>query len=136
MRSLHKLYYKLTANVPRKLPETEGDIKKIKEIFTQAFGLEDSPQVWYTVFANMASIKSTSVRVPYASLVNIAKRLTINKILQDQKIIEHDTHMLTLKEQAEAALETPEKDVTALPIGAPDVQGELPIMQEPASGVV
>lgn len=134
---MKKLYYKLTAHVPRHLPETSEDIKKIKEVFTQVFGLEDSPQVWYTVFANMASVKATSTRVSYASLVNIAKRLEINKLLQDQKKIEHDTHMLTLKEEAEKAIEDAKSnDIPALPIGASDVSGDVPILQEFESGVV
>lgn len=96
-----KLYYKLTASIPRHLPKTKEDVEKVKEIFTLAYNLKDSPQVWYTIFANMAAMKADETKISYKRLTNIAKRLDINKLLQDQKLVEHQKHMDTLTKEAD-----------------------------------
>lgn len=126
MQKAVKLYYKATSWFPRALPQTKEDIDHVKQVFTQAFGLEDSHQVWYTLFANMASVKGSSMRVSYGSLANIAKRLDINKLLQDQKQLEYETHMDILKAKAEKILneagpQTPaDPDEPLMPSGPSD----------------
>lgn len=105
MSTFVKVYYYLTAYIPRPLPRTEIEIVQLKEVFIKYFGLEDNPQVWYTVFSNMASVKATKTRVFYGSLVNIARRLTINKFLQDQKQLEMEKHMATLEEKLKDKLD-------------------------------
>src|SRR5258708_3271739 len=117
-----KLYYRLTAWIPRPLPTSQEDIPRLKHIFIQAFGLEDSPQVWYTIFANMASVKSTSSRVSYGSLATIARRLEINKVLQDQKALEHGVHLAKLQAEAEKALEEAKQT-------EPDRESDLQLVQ-------
>ena len=126
MQKIKQLYYKATAHVPRPMPTTKEELNKLKDIFRQAFGLEDNPQVWYTVFANIASKKATSTKISYGSLVNIAKRLDINKFLQDQKQLEYDAHMSTLEKKAKDALDEAKEQYVAdpdeplLPSGASD----------------
>lgn len=88
-----RLYYFLTAHIPRPMPETQDDIDNLKEIFIKYYNLEDSPTVWYTVFANIASIKANKKTISYRAITNIAKRLDINKLLQDQKQIEYQKEL-------------------------------------------
>jgi uncharacterized protein YerC len=85
-----RLYYYLTAHIPRPMPESKEDLERLKEIFIKYYGLEDSPTVWYTVFANIASVKANKI-------TNIAKRLDINKLLQDQKQIEYQKQIDSLE---------------------------------------
>lgn len=130
MSELVKYYYRLTAWVPRKMPETKEQLEHLRKVFVEAFGLEDSHQVFYTVFANIASVKGTSIRIRYGQLVNIAKRLEINKLLQDQKVLEYNEHLATIKINEEPA------NTDTLPIGTSDNSGELQALQESPSGVV
>lgn len=121
MDALTRSYYHLTAHWPRPLPRSSEDIAKIKDIFTQAFSLKDEHQVWYTVFSNMAAVKNTKSRVSYASLVTIARRLDINKLLQDHKTIESVQHLAKLKAELEMKLSEEAK-------AEPDHAADLPII--------
>lgn len=124
MQKIKQIYYKATAHIPRPMPTTQAELNKLKEIFSQAFGVEDNPQVWYTVFSNIAAKKPTSTKISYGSLVSIARRLDINKFLQEQKQLEYDTHMSTLEKKAEERLNEvkghADPDEPLLPSGASD----------------
>lgn len=129
MSEFLKTYYKLTAWFPRKMPENIQELEALRKVFVEAFGLEDSNQVFYTVFANIASVKATSIRIRYDHVTNIAKRLNINKLLQDQKILEYNSHMATLKVN-----ETDQPtDTEPLPVGTSNDPGELQTLQESPS---
>lgn len=138
---LTRAYYKLTGHIPRPMPETKEDLEKIKDVFKTYFDIKDDPQVWYTIFSNIGAIKADKVRFSYQSLANIAKRLDTNKLLQDQKQIEYQTHMdkLELGKTHEDAPKEPTSDEPGsleMREGALDLKGEVPSVSEPQSRMV
>ncbi len=84
-----KLYYLLTAYVPRKLPSDEWEYDDLKGILIKYFGLkQDDPKTWLTVAGHIQSTPTYKMTCSYGLLANVAKRLTVNKLAQEHKILE------------------------------------------------
>jgi hypothetical protein len=109
MKALIKTYYKLTGKIPRRLPQTPEEFDRIKKILIETYNLEDSPQVWYTVASHMASTHPAEIKRSYEALANIAKRMKINGILQDQKLLAEKALKDKMEELAKKAAEEAQK---------------------------
>ncbi len=109
MSSLYKLYYYLTAHYPRRMPETESEYLRLKEVLLQYFGVEDTSYVWVTVAGLVQNTKPTSIRKSYGSIANGAKRLKVNAIAQDQKVLAGKALEAKLKELAEKMVKESER---------------------------
>ncbi len=86
--SLKKLWYKLTAYIPRRLPLTEKEYDDFVYIVTNYYGLVLDSTVLLTVIGQMTARPASSLRFSYGSVVNAGKRMHINKALQAKKVIE------------------------------------------------
>lgn len=108
------LYYKLTAYMPRRMPQTSDEYMKFKEIMMKYYGVEDNPAAMATVASHLGSIPAWSMKVQYGVLANTAKRLVVNKLAHEHKMFEIAKHEDKLK-QAELKLvkdETPKEELT------------------------
>lgn len=81
-----KLYYKTTAHLPRKLPESQAELVRLKFILSGAFSLEDKEQTWAAVLGQITSTPAHKMRKSYATLANAARRMTVNAIAQEEKM--------------------------------------------------
>ncbi len=84
---LFKGYYQLTAAFPRRMPSTPEEFEKTKSILINYFGLDDRPDIWLTVCGQLTGTKATSIRKPYKDLANAAKRLNINLVAHNKKLV-------------------------------------------------
>lgn len=85
--SISKTYYLLTAHIPRKLPTNEVEFEALKKLFIKVYSLEDALPVWITVAGQITSTPAHKIRKSHASIVNAAKRLRINAIAHNQKML-------------------------------------------------
>lgn len=129
---IDKLYYLLTAYVPRTLPKTQEDFEKMREIMVQHYGLEDDPKITYTLASQLMSGEPHSLRRSYGSMANAAKKLNIAKMVQDLKSLAIKEEQAKLKEKAEA-LKDGAIGVQKEPY---DIQTDVQVMPEPQEHVV
>lgn len=165
MAFIYKWYYILTKYLPRPLPQSELEFSKLKELFTTVYGLEDHPQVWYTVASQLTAGPPTSLYRSYGNMVNVAKRLKVAALAQIEKQYASQDLERRLKEEAERLTDAFKKeeerkrlqreriphdtrdiipdwsDVPGqphppVPEGTPSVQTELQSVPGPSSGLV
>lgn len=82
-RFFGRLFYHLTAYLPRRLPATELQLEHFKRVMTQFYGLPDEPQVWVLVSGQITSTPSHRLRKAWGHIANSAKRININKLSQE-----------------------------------------------------
>lgn len=106
------------------LPVTEAEFLLLKENLTQYHGVTDKPEVWYTIASHIQSQKPSQVTITLKELANVGRKVIINQVAQDQKLIEADKIQRKLEEVAlkvaieakqeernrERTLEVPEPD--------------------------
>jgi len=102
-----KAYYHLTAYIPRKIPRHIDEFMILKQILMKHYGLEDRPDVWFTVCGQMTSTHATSIRKPYADYVNAAKRLETNRLARDAKIYFNNLNEARIAELTENIVASP-----------------------------
>lgn len=107
---IKELYYYLTAYIPRQLPTSVEEYEEMKDIFMRYYGLENNAQIWATVAGQICSTPANSLRKSYGSIVNAAKRLHINKIANEQKMLAIEELQNILKQKMEAMAEAEKKD--------------------------
>lgn len=95
-----KLYWHLTAYVPRKLPKDQAEYAAFCETLEQYFGIRNSYDVWMTVAGQVTSTPPNCLRKSYGSIANAAKRLYINKVAHDQKLIAIEALNVILEQKA------------------------------------
>lgn len=101
-----KVYYHLTAYVPRKLPTDQAEIVAFKETLQLYFGLDDRHDVWLTVYGQITSTPATKLRKSYGEIANAARRHSvINPLAQNQKIATIKALEGMLKEKLEEQTE-------------------------------
>ncbi len=101
MNKLVKLYYQLTAYVPRSLPKNAEEFEKFRNVIINAYGVADDSKSWATICGHIASVPSYTLRKSYGKLANSAKRLIVNEIAHTFKA----QAMNALKKQLEDAFE-------------------------------
>lgn len=112
-----KLYYVLTFYMPRRLPKNLEELMKMKEIFITYYGLEDRPDIWFTVCGQISATPATHLRKPYSDMVKAAKRLAVNRLARDAKIYFNNLNEEQIKILTEnvVASPRPESDTTPEP---------------------
>lgn len=107
---LLKLYYLLTAHIPRQLPRNKKELEELAYILINYYGLPDKPDVWFTVSGQITSTPATKTRKPYSHIVNAARRLGVNALaraLREDMIKKHEDQ---LKALTEMIVEAPKPD--------------------------
>lgn len=84
------------------LPENSADFKLLKEKLI-VLGVRDRPEVWYTVASHIQKLDSTVTKCSYAYLVNAARKLLINEVAQEEKVLAGLQIEAKLKEATERA---------------------------------
>ncbi len=128
-RIFGKLYYWLTAYVPRRLPTTEAQYDRFKNVLVDCYGVPNEPQVWALVSGQIASTPAHKLRKSWGHIANAAKRLGINGLAQRHGAIAR----AVLTEKVEAAAKK-QKDImmgidalfTAYPAAYQDLLKTLP----------
>lgn len=82
------LFHLLSAPYPRLLPDTDEKIAGLKRTLVKFYGLEDRPDVWLTVFGQIAGRPITSNRISYRRLAIAGRRLTSNAVIKKHKDLE------------------------------------------------
>lgn len=80
-----KIWFKLTAWFPRKLPDTIEKLDRMLEVLKKYFGLEAGPDVWITVLSQIGATPPTQSRRSLSSIATVARRLKVNKLANDKK---------------------------------------------------
>ncbi|HRH25105.1 MAG TPA: hypothetical protein PLQ20_02080 [Candidatus Paceibacterota bacterium] len=101
MNFLKKMFYTLTAHYPRVLPSTEDEYKKMKHILNAYFEVPDDAKYWATIAGQITGTTPTKMRRTYKSLSNVAKRMDVNKLAQDHKLIAYEQLEAKLKAHIE-----------------------------------
>lgn len=86
-RGFRQAFYTVTKYYPRPLPRTETEYLAMCHILMQFFGLEDDPSVWTTVSGQITSVPAVKMRKSYGSISNAAKRLRVNYIAHQHKLV-------------------------------------------------
>lgn len=132
-RYIFKAYYLLTAYIPRRLPRTVDEFYSLQYTLITYYGLEDREDVWLAVCGHITSTPATKLRKSYADLANPGKRLSINKIAQDQKQFYISELENKLKEATEKLVRDEEANKQRdsdpiLSIGSLDLQRDMQVM--------
>ena len=133
-----QIYYKLTANWQRKLPTSIDELFELKLILQTYYGLGNSFEEWVTVLGHIQGTRGDSLTNSYANLVNPAKRLKVNKMVQDEKILSIQENQKILEKKLKEKLEQladeagPGASTTNsdMPERAPDLQRVMPAVPE------
>lgn len=83
---LLRLWYQLTARVPRLLPSTWSEWADLKYVLIFYFDVPDEAQTWATVAGHVGSVPTKTLRCSYRYLANVALRLSVNKVAQDVRV--------------------------------------------------
>lgn len=100
-----RLWLLLTAGWPRKLPQTLDEWNSLKERLHLYFGVEDEPTRWYTVAGYVMSTPPGSMRRSLSYLANVANRLHVNQLAQDQRELATIEGKRRLEEAAKKVVE-------------------------------
>ena len=85
MSTAKKLWYRLTAWYPRKLPRTATQYAGLKDVLRQAFGLRDEPATWATAAGQVSSTQANKARRPLTHIVNAVRRIDTNKCAAEDR---------------------------------------------------
>ena len=114
---LRKFYYQLTKYIPRRIPVTEDEFNQMKEIFIQAYGLEDHPKVWYTVASQLMAGDPTSLYRSYGKIANAAKKLNTAALVSIQHGLASQQLRDRLKETSlKVAYDIKTEETSSIPI--------------------
>lgn len=87
MNRFKRLYYKLTAYVPRRLPHTSPEYDRFLAVLKEAYDVPDEPAAWATVGGQIKSTKAHWLHKPWGFIANAAKRLYINAVANNLQIM-------------------------------------------------
>src|SRR5690349_1330197 len=82
---LQKAWYVLTCYIPRRLPENQLQYDYFYKVCLEAYEVIDSPQARATIASQVGAVPGYRLRKAWGHIANQAKRLTINKIAQENK---------------------------------------------------
>jgi hypothetical protein len=85
MNPISRLFYLLTAFVPRRLPATEYEFCHMQDVLVDAYGVTNEAKVWATVCGHMTAVPSTKIRISWGKLATAAKRLEINMLINSHR---------------------------------------------------
>jgi hypothetical protein len=100
MSPLARAWYRLTAQLSRRLPTTPDEYARFKGVLVGAYGVPDEPKSWITVAGHIRSLKSHLIRCPWGHIANAAKRLGINELAT----ADHKKAVATLNDRLKTAM--------------------------------
>lgn len=122
MMKLTTLFYHLTAYLPRRLPRTEAEFLKFKDILLTHYGVEDAPQSYATIAGQIQSTPGHKLRKSYGDIANQCKRLKINALAQCYRVAANQQLRHDLEVKIGQAVETiKEEERSKLTEGSVDV---------------
>lgn len=83
----NKLYYKLTAHIPRPLPTTEEEFYTTLDLLVQYFGIDGDHQDVVSFASQIQATSFPRLRKSYAFMASAIKRVKINGTAQREKLI-------------------------------------------------
>lgn len=101
MNGFRRVYYRLTAYVPRRLPHTNAEYERFLAVLKDAYGVPDEPTAWATVGGQIKSTEARRLRKPWGHIANAAKRLQINATAHNLQIMAQAQLDAKLKEAVE-----------------------------------
>jgi hypothetical protein len=114
---LIKLWYHLTAYVPRKLPTTEAEFLAFRDILLKYYDIKDEPQSYAVLAGQIQGTPGHKIRKPIGHIANHIKRVKINALAQCYRIaanqqLEHNLaeKMKEVAQQSEVSSEKPISD--------------------------
>jgi len=102
MNFLLKTYFKLTAYLPRKLPTTPEEYARFKHMLLKYYDVADEPKTWATVAGQVTSTPHYSIRKSFGVIANTVKRLEINALAQQDRVLAFEAINARLVKDAEA----------------------------------
>lgn len=84
--AIGKLFYLLTAYLPRRLPTTPEQYERFKNVLIGCYGVPDTDISWITVAGQITSTPATQIRKSWGSIANAAKRVRINTLANAQSL--------------------------------------------------
>lgn len=85
---MKELFYWLTTYLPRKIPTDSVSLSRLKHILMKYYNVPNQADCWLTIYGQLHSIPAIRLRKSYGHLANAAKRLAINKLVQEEKLLE------------------------------------------------
>lgn len=125
--NLLKAWYQLTKYWPRPIPETKEDFEKLKNILQLYFGTADASVAWITVASEIQNTRSKFLRKPLYLYANVARKIEINGMCENEKRFEGRKLQARLKELSEASIK--EDEDGHMPEGTSDLREEVPGLQ-------
>lgn len=107
---LKKIYYHLTAYVPRKLPATEAEFLAFKDIMLKYYGLKDEPDTYAMMTGQIQSTPGHKIRKSYGHIANSVKRLGINGLAKCYRVAAQQEAEARAMKALEAQVEAYKKD--------------------------
>lgn len=128
---LKKLFYRLTAYVPRKLPTTELEYAQFKDVLIGYYDVPDNPKSWMTVAGHICSTTPERLRKPWGNIANCAKRLDVNLLAMNHKMKATDD----LNEQLKQKFEEESRRIEQEELDKPELElNEKPFQPEADAG--
>ncbi len=84
-RRLGRLWYHLTAYVPRLLPATQDEYERVKAVLVHAYDVPDEPQIWVLVAGQIVSHDPYKRRKAWGHIANAAKKLRVMNLAMGHK---------------------------------------------------
>ena len=110
MNKFKKLYYQLTAYVPRKLPQTEDQFLDFINIMRKAYDLKDEPQTYVVISGQIQSTEGHRLRKPWGNIANNVKRVKINALAQCYKVAANEQMKYDLDQKVKEATDAIRED--------------------------
>lgn len=82
------------------LPLTLEAFEEMKQSLIKDYQTPDQPEVWYTIASHIQAAKAWTVSIPLKELADVGRKVIINKVAQDQKVIEAAKIQVKLEEAA------------------------------------
>lgn len=70
------------------LPVNAEEFEAMKMLLRTGYEVLDQPEVWYTVASHIQAQKAWETTIKIQELANVARKVIINRVAQDQKEIE------------------------------------------------
>lgn len=97
MSFLSRIFYMLTAYLPRNLPDSPEKYSRFKAIMVHAYGVEDTAQAWTIIAGQMTAHNPQKKRAAWGSIANAAKHM---KIVQISRLAQAQAQALTVESMA------------------------------------
>lgn len=100
----YKMDYTTMGKPDFDLPTNAEQFEEMKKVMIN-FGTEDQPEVWYTIASHIQAAKAWQTRMLFQELIDVGRKVIINRVAQDQKVIEGAKIQAKLEEAAKRVVD-------------------------------